>query len=224
MLKGERTREPTLAEFCSRNPHGIHIDGLELTPLSASTPTLEAGDDFFSTWDKEKAAPKSPLPKLTASAPPSIGNGKPAARTVTSSSLRGTPTGTAHPTPASRLSSSTAPTPVGGKVSRLGAKKATTGIDFEAAQRKAIEEEEKVKRLGYDKQREEEEARAVKEREASERKVSGVSVSGSRTSTPVVNGYKEEVAPTRLGFGQTVGQAAAPVTKTFVEVFLFEYR
>jgi len=96
-------------------------------------------------------------------------------------------------------------------VSRLGAKKATTAIDFEAAQRKAAEEEERAKRLGYDKQREEEEARAVKDREAAERKSAG----GSSTSTPVSNGVKEEViAPTRLGFGQTIGQAAAPVVKT----------
>ena len=75
-----------------------------------------------------------------------------------------------------------------------------------------MEDEERAKRLGYDKQREEEEARAVKEREAAERKASGASA--SRTTNTVTNGYKEEVAPTRLGFGQTVGQAAAPVVKT----------
>ena len=53
---------------------------------------------------------------------------------------------------------------------KLGAKKATTTINFEEAQRKALEEEERVKRLGYDKQREEEEARALKQREEEERR------------------------------------------------------
>ena len=76
-----------------------------------------------------------------------------------------------------------------------------------------MEDEERVRRLGYDKQREEEEARAVKEREAAQIKAAGNSV--SRTTTPVSNGRKEEVvAPTRLGFGQTVGQAVAPAAKT----------
>lgn len=186
-----------------------------MTPLSATTPTMESGDDFFTTWDKEKPAPKAPTSAPKPTGPPSIGNrnAAPAARTTTSSSLRGTPAGTTRPTPASRLSSSIAPTAFGGKASRLGAKKAATGIDFEAAQRKAAVEEERVKRLRYDKQGEEEEARAIKEREAAERKASGASV--SRTSTPTTNGYKDEVAaPARLGFGQTIGQAAAPVVKT----------
>ena len=76
-----------------------------------------------------------------------------------------------------------------------------------------MEDDERVKRLGYDKQREEEEARAVKEREAAQIKSADNNV--SRTSTPVTNGRKEEVvAPTRLGFGQTVGQTVAPTTKT----------
>ena len=37
-----------------RNPQGIHIDGLELTPLGTATPNPEPAEDFFSTWDKEK--------------------------------------------------------------------------------------------------------------------------------------------------------------------------
>ena len=81
-----------------------------------------------------------------------------------------------------------------------------------------MEEEERIKRLGYDKQREEEEARAVKERESAERKAKGEQV--SRTSTPVsaVNGgAKREVekpAMARLGFGQIAGGAAvAPAQK-----------
>lgn len=91
------------------------------------------------------------------------------------------------------------------------------GINFEEAQRKAIEEEERIKRLGYDKQKEEEEARKVKEREAEERRqraAAGEQI--SRGSTPV-NGSsskkEERVMPTRLGFGQTAGAAVVAQPK-----------
>ncbi|ORX34946.1 hypothetical protein BD324DRAFT_609699 [Kockovaella imperatae] len=209
-----------------RNPHGIHIDGLELTPLASSTPQAE-GDDFFSTWDKEKA-PKAAAPaaKPTATAPPSIGATRPtastassASRTVTSSSLRG-----AQPTSRTTTSSAAASAarPAGGpKASKLGAKKAATGINFEEAQRKAMQEEERIKRLGYDKQKEEEEAKAVREREAAERKARGDQI--SRGSTPLPSSARKEVdkpAVARLGFGQTVGgpAAAAPAKARVQEV------
>lgn len=134
---------------------------------------------------------------------------------MTSSALRGQPI--TRPPATSKLSSSGLSG--GPKVSKLGAKKAATGINFEEAQRKAIEEEERIKRLGYDKQKEEDEARAVKEREAAERKAKGEQV--SRGSTPI-NGSTsaarrevEKPAVSRLGFGQTAGAAAvaAPAQK-----------
>ena len=136
---------------------------------------------------------------------------------MTSSAIRAQPS--SRPAVSSRLSSSTTPsTGNGPKVSRLGAKKATTAINFEEAQKKAQEEEERIKRLGYDKLREEEEARALKEREAEEKRkkaVAGESV--SRTATPVNGGASraaEKVVPARLGFGQTAGAAAPQVVKT----------
>jgi ADP-ribosylation factor GTPase-activating protein 2/3 len=101
-------------------------------------------------------------------------------------------------------------------VSKLGAKKATTSINFEEAQRKALEEEERIKRLGYDKQREEEEARALKAKEEEDRrKAASAGVAASGRSTPL-NGAarkEEKVAPIKLGFGQVVGQAAVPAPK-----------
>jgi ADP-ribosylation factor GTPase-activating protein 2/3 len=108
---------------------------------------------------------------------------------------------------------------------KLGAKKATTTINFEEAQRKALEEEERIKRLGYDKQREEEEARAVKAREEEERrraKAAGEQI--SRGSTPAQQygkgggkGEDDVPKPARLGFGQVVG--AAPVVQSKPYVF-----
>ena len=102
-------------------------------------------------------------------------------------------------------------------MSKLGAKKASSGINFEEAQKKALEEEERVKRLGYDKLKEEEEAKAVKEREAVEKKKRGEEVSRSSTpSNPVAAARREADKPAvaRLGFGQTIGQAAPAQTKT----------
>ncbi|KAK8844559.1 hypothetical protein IAR55_006406 [Kwoniella newhampshirensis] len=211
-------------EDAARNPHGIHIDGLELTPLASPSKPAES-DDFFSTWDKEKPTAK---PAATATvkptAPPSIGAARTssAPRTVTSSSLRSSAPST-RPATTPRLSSSTTTTTSassGGKLSKLGAKKAVTSINFEEAQRKAVEEEERVKRLGYDKRKEEEEARAVKEREAEERRKAAASIGSSRSSTPAngvaASSKREEKAPApvRLGFGQTAGQAAPAPTKT----------
>jgi ADP-ribosylation factor GTPase-activating protein 2/3 len=200
-----------------RNPQGIHIDGLELTPLGTATPNPEPAEDFFSTWDKEKpkAAAASTAPK-SATPPPSIG-AKPASRTVTSSSLRaGATPGSARPAVSSRLSTSTT-AGAAPKSSKLGAKKAVGGINFEEAQRKALEEEERVKRLGYDKIKEEEEAKKIKEREAEEkRKAAAAGERVSRTSTPV-NGSsskkEEKIAPARLGFGQTAGAAVVAQPK-----------
>jgi ADP-ribosylation factor GTPase-activating protein 2/3 len=114
------------------------------------------------------------------------------------------------------LSTSTT-TPAAPRSSKLGAKKAVGGINFEEAQRKAIEEEERVKRLGYDKIKEEEEAKKIKEREAEERKKAAAAGERiSRGSTPV-NGSssrkEERVMPARLGFGQTAGAAAVAQPK-----------
>lgn len=183
----------------------------------ASTPA-EKDDDFFESWDKAKATPSPRPSKPSSPAPPSIGVGaaagaaKPAAtgpRTVTSSSLR---TGGAKP--AAR------PMKLGSKLggSKLGAKKAAAPIDFEEAQRKAREEEERIKRLGYDKKKEEEEAAALKQREEEERrKNQAAGVSNSRSATPLSGSSRkkaaaeeEKPAPVRLGFGQIASTAPPP--------------
>ncbi|WWD22892.1 hypothetical protein CI109_107387 [Kwoniella shandongensis] len=219
-----------IQEDAARNPHGIHIDGLELTPLASPSKPAES-DDFFSTWDKEKptAKPTATTSAAKPTAPPSIGAARTssAPRTVTSSSLRSSAPST-RPANSSRLSSSTTPSSApsaGGKLSKLGAKKAATSINFEEAQRKALEEEERVKRLGYDKKKEEEEAKALKEREAEDRRKASASIGSSRSSTPLngaaASSRREEKvpAPVRLGFGQTAGQAApAPVKTRAAEV------
>lgn len=176
-----------------------------------STPA-EKDDDFFESWDKAKATPSPRPSKPSSPAPPSIGVGAAAAkppagpRTVTSSSLR---TGGAKP--AAR------PMKLGSKLggSKLGAKKAAAPIDFEEAQRKAREEEERIKRLGYDKKKEEEEAAALKQREEEERrKNQAAGISNSRSATPLSSSRKkveeEKPVPVKLGFGQVASTAAPP--------------
>ena len=216
-----------------RYPHGIHIDGLELTPLASPVP--QKNDDFFETWDKEKEKTKSTPISRNATPPPSIGSRPSSTKPIVPSSLNpnnattssppktnGTSSTTSAPAPTTSRavsSSSLGPTAAtrtkpGQKVSRLGAKKATTSINFEEAQRKAVEEEERIKRLGYDKAREEEEARAAKEREAEEKRKAGEVRSSSAASSASKAAYVEEkvVAP-KLGFGQVVGQAVAEKPK-----------
>lgn len=154
-------------------PAGIYVEGAT-DGLPASAPVESAEDDFFESWDK------SPAPKATsnvtsaaATKPPSVGRAvtSPAAnvpRTVTSASLRSTtPTASAKPARlglgAARLSSTSSNGTSGGTgVKKLGlqAKKAAP-IDFEEAKRKAEEEAEKIRQLGYDRKREEEEAAAA---------------------------------------------------------------
>ncbi|KAG6336260.1 hypothetical protein ID866_2837 [Astraeus odoratus] len=157
-------------EDTAKFPARVVVDGVDTT--QAESPP-QAEDDFFSSWDK----PATPKPSSPA-APPSVPTiGKPAAvsRTVTSSSLRSNNTSTgsgAAKLGASRLSSSSSvattstassTAPKKSKLGGLGAKKAAAPINFAEAERKAAEEAERIKKLGYDRQREEEEERARRE-------------------------------------------------------------
>lgn len=228
-------------------PEGIRVEGVDLnkpvqgagsgagsrvgTPVGGGKAEGNGGDDdFFSTWDDNKAGsnkPVAPVPQKTSV--PGIGMARPAQgpRTVTSSSLRGgtgstTASGTTKAPSrlgatrmASNTSTTTAPAnPAGSapRASKLGAKRAAAPINFEEAQRKALEEEERVKRLGYDRKKEEEEAKEREKKEA-EQRARNVE---SRSSTPLGgsvgaarNAVQEKPKPVRLGFGATAASAAS---------------
>jgi ADP-ribosylation factor GTPase-activating protein 2/3 len=133
-------------------------------------------DDFFSSWDKPAAA-KTPTSSAPTT-PPVVGRSSPlgngaaatAPRTITSSSLRSSSSSSSRPASklgASRLNSSSstvssaaAPAAKKSKLGGLGAKKAVSPLDFAEAERKATEEAERIKQLGYDRLKEEEEERA----------------------------------------------------------------
>lgn len=156
----------------ARFPTRIVVDGMDLSQPTDSA--SQAEDDFFSSWDKPAPVKPSP-PSTTSTVPPAVG--RPVSRMVTSTSLRSTSSSTLNSSVklgASRLTSSgpttTASTNASAaakksKLGGLGAKKAATPIDFAEAERKATEEAERIKQLGYDRQREEEEERARQQAE-----------------------------------------------------------
>ncbi|KAG0701927.1 hypothetical protein DFH29DRAFT_537392 [Suillus ampliporus] len=163
-------------EDAAKFPTRLVVDGLDTSPASAEAAPAE--EDFFSSWEKP-ATPKTTSSSAPTS-PPIIGRlastGSVASRTATSSSMRSnssTSTNGVAKLGATRLTSSTSAigssaTSASQKKSKLGglgAKKASTPIDFAEAERKATEEAERIKQLGYDRQREEEEERTQKEAE-----------------------------------------------------------
>jgi ADP-ribosylation factor GTPase-activating protein 2/3 len=182
-----------------------------------STPAGEPEDDFFSSWDKPSI--KRPTPPVSRTATPPVvgrtpspflnagnanGNGNgiartssplvnvegaspaaPAAsRTTSSAALRkGTTTG-AGPRKANVL---------GAKKTKLGVKKVTADvIDFDAAEKKAKEEAERIEKLGYDPEAE----------EASTKKTA---ITTKTADLPSI-ASPTPVSPGRAGYGSTQGR------------------
>ncbi|KDQ08336.1 hypothetical protein BOTBODRAFT_59413 [Botryobasidium botryosum FD-172 SS1] len=234
-------------EDALRYPQGIHVDGMADT-TSAPATSAEKEDDFFSSWDKPKAAAPTSKPKAVSAAstpPPMIGRtASPltasasapstpaatpgatlppaAARTVTSSSLRAS--GASAPGRAAKTLGAARAGGAGGAKVRLGlgAKKAGAPLNFEEAERKAREEEERIKKLGYDAKKEEEERARIEKENAAAKGAAGKSAgaggvgSGSAASAAkdVPKGNPQEMerlgmGVRRLGFGQTAAAAGA---------------
>ncbi|KAG8214856.1 hypothetical protein J3R82DRAFT_10022 [Butyriboletus roseoflavus] len=172
-------------------PARVAVDGIDLSQLTDSTPQAE--DDFFSSWDK--SAPVKPLPpSTTTTAPPVVG--RPVSRMVTSASLRSTSStvNSSAKLGSSRLNSSGPATTTStnasaaakkSKLGGLGAKKAAAPIDFAEAERKAAEEAERIKQLGYDRQREGEEERARQAEQAARADATAKLANTSLTTTAV---------------------------------------
>lgn len=154
-------------------PEEVIITDISITSPTdgTGTPSNEPSDDFFSSWDKPAikrpsnppsrtqtppvisrtsspflnpgtngngvARPKSPLVESESSPAP------PTTRTISSSAIRKAP-GTGAPRKANVLGAK--------KPQKLGAKKIGGGevVDFEAAEKKAKEEAERIAKLGYD--------------------------------------------------------------------------
>lgn len=211
----------------------VIVDG---APANGSnTPAGEPDDDFFSSWDKP--AIKKPTPPISRTAtPPVVGrtpspflnagaNGKDIART--SSPLAKTDGDAKPAVSASRITTSAAlkkTSAAGGprragvlgakKVQKLGAKKITSDvIDFDEAEKKAKEEAERIEKLGYDPEAEEEGNVKQSGKGEASNIISPTPVSPSRTGYG--SGHSREKSASeierlgmgvaRLGFGQVGG-------------------
>ena len=216
------------------------IDGNDAD--GTTTPAGEPDDDFFSSWDKP--AIKKPTPPVSRTAtPPVVGrtpspflsagsNGKDIARA--SSPLSKTD-GESKPA-ASRITTSAALRKTGAttgarktnilgakKTQKLGAKKITGDIiDFDEAEKKAKEEAERIEKLGYDPNAEEEAAKsAVSAKTDSSAILSPTPVSPTRggygsSHTREKSGSELErlgMGMQRLGFGQVGGSKPAAAAK-----------
>lgn len=161
----------------------------------------------------------SPAPSPATAAPPVAPAAPAQPRTTTSASLRAT-TGTKAAGPslgtsatrpmklgASRIGSGAGASGLGAR-SKLGAAKASAPIDFDAAERKAREEEERIKQLGYDSRREAEEAAAKAQSNAAN---SAANAAAAAERRKAANAEVERAAASvqRLGFGQVTGMSGA---------------
>ncbi|PHH84958.1 hypothetical protein CDD83_1113 [Cordyceps sp. RAO-2017] len=192
---------------------------------TASPATADADDDFFSSWDKP--AIKRPTPPASRTATPPVvgrtpspflnagsGNGKDTGR---SSSPLANIDGQTKPA-ASRITTSAALRKTtssaagsGRKTSVLGAKKTTklgvkkvTGdvIDFDEAEKKAKEEAERIAKLGYDPEAEEEQgAKAAVSGTGAATIISPTPVSPPRAGPGSHTRQKSNAEVERLGMG-----------------------
>ncbi|TFK48845.1 ArfGap-domain-containing protein [Heliocybe sulcata] len=218
-------------EDAARFPDRVFVEGMTDVSEPAASKAGGDDDDFFSSWDKPKAA--TPQPATAAAKPPMLGRtSSPATRTVTSSSLRSNSSSSTAGRPAklgaSRLSSAsstvstTTPSttaPKKSKLGGLGAKKAAAPLDFEEAERKATEEAERIKQLGYDRQKEaEDEERRKQEADLLEAaaKIKAMELN-SKASSGTANGglvspRGNSIDTGRLGMGmKRLGFGALPV-------------
>jgi ADP-ribosylation factor GTPase-activating protein 2/3 len=214
------------------------------------TPGADDDDDFFSAWDKPKVKRETPplsrtstppivsrtgSPFLNAGANKEIGRAasplaktdaaedapaeapKPAARITTSAALRKTGAAATGPRKANILGAKKAS-------SKLGVKKVTSDvIDFDEAEKRAKEEAERIEKLGYDPEAEDEKAPEVNKKEAS-------NIAAPAPVSPQAGGFgataqksnadvgRLGMGVARLGFGQIGGAkpaaAAAASAKT----------
>ncbi|RFU74203.1 zinc finger glo3 [Trichoderma arundinaceum] len=209
-------------------PEEVIVDGIE--GEGSSTPAGEPDDDFFSSWDKP--AIKKPTPPVSRNAtPPVVGRtpspflsagNKDVPRAA--SPLSKTDSTESKPA-ASRITTSAAlrkTTTTGGpkksilgakKVQKLGVKKVTGDvIDFDEAEKKAKEEAERIAKLGYDPEAEEEQtAKSSSTSSAAIISPTPISPPASSHTRQKSNAEMERLGMGigRLGFGQIGGGKAA---------------
>lgn len=179
-----------------------------------------------SNLNPSSSASVVPTPSASAmTSPTSATTSAPApqpSRAISSSSIRTTSSAVGAGATSGRTAGSAMK--LGGGKSKLGGvKKGAQAINFEEAERKAKEEEERIKRLGYDREQEEKQAAAARASAAA----AGNTANSSRTGTPSgrggeMIGHKSNAVSDvdrmgmgfgRLGFGQTSGLSGEDAAK-----------
>ncbi|EJU02995.1 ArfGap-domain-containing protein [Dacryopinax primogenitus] len=249
LYKDELARR--VKEDIMRFPDRIYVDGMTDTPKSATAPDEDFFSSWDKPTAPKvlspapKAAPPvvgrslstvsnaatagssaASSPAISPASTPSVTStpGVAAPRTVTSSSLRTSSASSGTGARSSKLGASRLNATGGApqhKASKLGARKGAP-IDFEEAERKAKEEEERIKRLGYDAKKEEEEAKARSLAAAAASPTVKSPVSATTPSGPTsLHGKKDSIeinrlgmGMARLGFGQTATSAAPATSST----------
>lgn len=199
----------------------------------SSTPVGEPEDDFFSSWDKPTI--KRPTPPISRTATPPVVGRTPSpflnsATNGNGSSISRTQSPLAGGETASRTTSSAAirkSAIAGGgprKTNVLGAKKATKlgakkiggdTIDFDAAEKKAKEEAERIEKLGYDPDAEEATTKKPATKVDSPNIAAPTPISPARQSHDRKSSDVERLGMGvgRLGFGQIGGSKPAAAQK-----------
>ena len=238
----------------SSYPEEVVINDIVLpTPTDGTSTPAEQADDFFSSWDKPSIKRPSNPPSRTQTPPvisrtaspflnPSAnGNGAPRSK----SPLNGTGNDSESSHPASRAVPSTVirkSTGAGApkkanvlgakKTNKLGAKKIGGGedIDFEAAEKKAKEEADRITKLGYDPDAEEEKPKTVRSASIGQdtKMAAPTPVNPAKSGLGAAKGHERTksemerlgMGMNRLGFGQIGGSkpAAAPKKMGFGSV------
>ncbi|KAH9463278.1 hypothetical protein Pst134EA_015363 [Puccinia striiformis f. sp. tritici] len=221
-LYKEELKRKCLADQAQHGPGRVHFEGLNIgsSGNESSNKDDKKEDDFFGTWDKPTTTTNPTTTTTTTTTklsgfgtggltPNGSANSSPnpaAPRTVQSSTLRAAVSSNSSAPSKSKLGA----TKLGANKVKLGAKKTGGSINFEEAERKAKEEEERVKKLGYDTRAEQEKANQQKLNETK----SSTTPSTGNTSTNTTNTSttKNQVQDDRLGmgfrklgFGQTFG-------------------
>lgn len=133
-------------------------------------------------------------------------------RTISSSTIRKA-TATGAPRKANVLGAK--------KTQKLGAKKVGDVVDFEAAERKAKEEAERIEKLGYDPEAEQAAAAASAKQAEKTKIVSPTPISTNKPGFGATRGHNRSTSEVerlgmgvaKLGFGQVGGKGAAPAAK-----------
>jgi ADP-ribosylation factor GTPase-activating protein 2/3 len=228
----------------ARFPNGIYVEGMNAA--ASATPAEETEDDFFDSWSKPNTpktsnpgTPRTSTPPVLGRAPSAASTGASSATGSTSSTAASAPAPAAvAPAPARTISySSTArPARLGAGTSRLtsagstgsgttAAKKSKLGlgaskakpVDFAEAERKALEEAERIKQLGYDREREQaekarQEAEALRRAQDLGSRAAATSVPATTTTSgkpAAAAAPQKSAAFPRLGFGAIPGAGAA---------------